>query len=85
MAHEVELVRNCHSDIRLHMSYSSFCELLWLLSFAKKYIRAFEGEDSFEYSVFSHWYSSMTDVSNRYEHSFNCDNPIVKVFCSAPR
>lgn len=58
---------NRHCDIRLHMSKDTLQELISLLRYSSKFLRAFgEPDEIREYSAVLHWLSHLELVSNDY-------------------
>lgn len=69
-----EIVRNCHSDLRLHMSANSFAQLNYMISFAVKFARLIEGENSHEYKTAVHWKSQFDKVEEDFHKTFDGEN-----------
>lgn len=77
-----DIVRNCHSDIQLHMSGVCFSQLHELLSFSVKFSRMVEGTLSVEYLRACHFLSLFNSISSDYEHFHSDENPIIKFLSS---
>ena len=70
-----EIVRNCHSDIKLNMSVSTLSQLLYMLSFSVKFARLVEGESSTEYKAAVHWYDKCSSCIKHFDKTFSYDKP----------
>ena len=74
-----EELRNCHSDVRLHLSVHTLLQLRYMLTFAVKFARLIEGENSTLFKTANYWLSQLDDVYSSFEKSFNGDNCVVCV------
>ncbi len=69
-----EILRNCHSDIRLNMSCFTLAQLSYMLSFSVKFLRLVEGENSSEYKTAVHWKDTLSEALMVSESSLNSDS-----------
>lgn len=69
-----DVVRYCHSDVQLHLSGCTLSQLLYMISFAVKFARLINGENSTEFKTANHWYAQLKSAFSDYEKSFkdNC-------------
>ena len=70
-----EIVRNCHSDIKLNMSVHTISQLLYMLSLSVKFARLVVGENSTEYKTAVHWYDECLSCRKHFDKTFSYDKP----------
>lgn len=71
-----EIVRNCHSDIKLNLSAFSLSQLMYMLSFSVKFARLIDGENSSTYKTAVHWHEQCSSSLKAFEKTFNSDKPV---------
>lgn len=78
MSHKIdnEVVRDCHSDIRLNMSAVTFDQLRYMISFSVKFLRLIEGENSTEFKTAIHWQNQLKSVFDLYESSYRPNSDV---------
>lgn len=65
-----EIVRNCHSDIRLNMSVVTLSQLMYMVSFSVKFTRLIDGENSSTYKTAIHWQNQLKRTFDEFESTY---------------